>query len=182
MAASPRHSSSCLPTCRRSSVRRIPDTDLAGANIYLVVAGKLYADLEKVKPMRLELVGKEISAAIYAQTRGDLQRWYTTSMLTGMNYYMTSIPPEYPAPTSGMAFTIPALTGMFNEGFRIACEGIAWRRTPPGVGPGENLNLRAGTCLTYQIRGPISRATRRGPSLSPYPASSQGIPAVPFIR
>jgi hypothetical protein len=155
---------------------------LAGANVYLVVAGKLYADQEKIKPLAFELVGKEISAAIYAQTRGDLQRWYTTCMLTGMNYYSTSIPPEYPAPISGMAFTIPALTGMFNEGFRIACEGIAWRRTPPGVGPGENLNLRAGTCLTYQIRGPISRSAKGPQPFVPYPASSQGIPARPIIK
>src|ERR1700722_5489123 len=101
------------------------NTDLAGTNLYLVVAGKLYADLEKIKPMAMNLVGKEISAMIYAQTRGDLQRMYTMSMLTGMNYYMTSIPPEYPAPTSGMAFNVPALTGMFNEGYRIVTEGNA---------------------------------------------------------
>jgi hypothetical protein len=158
------------------------NTDLAGVNLYLVVAGKLYADLEKIKPMALNLVGKEISAMIYAQTRGDLQRMYTTSMLTGMNYYLASIPPEYPAPTSGMAFNIPALTGMFNEGYRMVTEGVAWRRTPPGVGPGENLNLRAGTCLTYQVRGPISRSDKGPAPFIPYPSSNEGIPAVPLIK
>ncbi|HEV3383583.1 MAG TPA: patatin-like phospholipase family protein [Gemmata sp.] len=158
------------------------NTDLAGTNLYLVVAGKLYADLEKIKPMALNLVGKEISAMIYAQTRGDLQRMFTTSMLTGMNYYLTSIPPEYPAPTSGMAFNIPALTGMFNEGYRIVTDGIAWRRTPPGVGPGENLNLRAGTSLTYQVRGPVSVSEKGPKPYVPYPSSNEGIPAVPFIK
>jgi predicted patatin/cPLA2 family phospholipase len=158
------------------------NTDLAGTNLYLVIAGKLYADLEKIKPMALNLVGKEISAMIYAQTRGDLQRMYTTSMLTGMNYYLTSIPPEYPAPTSGMAFKIPTLTGMFNEGYRIVTEGIAWRRTPPGVGPGENMNLRAGTCLTYEVRGPISRSEKGPAPHVPYPSSNEGIPAVPIIK
>ena len=159
-----------------------PNADLAGANIYLVVAGKLYADLEKVKPVAMNLLGKEISAMIYAQTRGDLQRWYMTSILTGMNYYLTAIPPEYPAPTSSMAFNIPALTGMFNEGFRIVCEGVAWRQTPPGAGPGENGNLRAGTCLTYEVRGPISRSDKGSAPFLPYPASSQGIPAFPVIK
>jgi len=158
------------------------NADLAGTNLYLVVAGKLYADLEKIKPMALNLVGKEISAMIYAQTRGDLQRMYTMSMLTGMNYYMTSIPPEYPAPTSGMAFNVPALTGMFNEGYRIITEGNAWRRTPPGVGPGENLNLRAGTSLTYKIRGPISQSEKGPRPFIPYPNSNEGIPAVPLIK
>ncbi|MFO0805955.1 MAG: patatin-like phospholipase family protein [Gemmataceae bacterium] len=168
-----------LPPEHRS---KVPNADLAGTNLYLIVAGKLYADLEKIKPAALELVGKEISAMIYAQTRGDLQRMYTTSMLTGMNYFLTAIPPEYPAPTSSMAFNIPALTGMFNEGYRIACDGTAWRRTPPGVGPGENNNLRAGTCLTYQVRGPLSRSENGTPPHMPYPASDQGIPALPLVK
>lgn len=158
------------------------NTDLAGTNIYLIVAGKLYADLEKIKPMALNLVGKEISAMIYAQTRGDLLRLFTASMLTGMNYYLTAIPQEYAAPTTGMAFNKQALTGMFNEGYRIVTEGVAWRRTPPGVGPGENNNIRAGTNLTYQVRGPISRSQNGPTPFVPYPASNEGIPALPIIK
>lgn len=159
-----------------------PNADLAGTNLYLVVAGKLYCDLEEIKPMAFNLVGKEMSAVLYAQARGDLQRMYMTSMLSGMNYYMTSIPPEYPAPTSSLAFDIPSLTGMFNEGYRIVCEGKAWRTTPPGAGPGETSNLRSGTCLTYQVRGPISQSNNGPRPFVPYPASSQGIPAVPLVK
>jgi hypothetical protein len=107
---------------------------------------------------------------------------YTTTMLTGMNYYMTAIPAEYPAPVSSMAFDIPSLTGMFNEGYRLTSEGVAWRRTPPGVGPGENSNVRGGTCLTYQVRGPVSRSAKGTAPYVPYPASNEGIPAVPPIR
>ncbi|CAN5591536.1 hypothetical protein BH11PLA2_BH11PLA2_14440 [soil metagenome] len=146
------------------------------------MAGKLYADLEKVKPEALNLVSKEISAMIYAQTRGDLQRMFTTSMLVGMNYNLTAIPQEFPAPTSSMAFTIPQLTSTFNEGYRMACDGKTWRKTPPGVGPGENNNFRAGTCLTYDVRGPVSVSEKGPKTFMPYPASSQGIPAVPLIK
>lgn len=159
-----------------------PNTDLAGTNVYFVVAGKLYADQEKIKPIALTLLSKEISAMIYAQTRGDLQRYFTTGMLTGMNYYLTAIPPEYPAPTSSMAFTIPQLTGMFNEGHRIACQGVAWRRTPPGVGPGEEDNVRAGTCLTYEVRGPVSRSEKGPMPFAPVPTSNEGTPAVPPVK
>ena len=74
-------------------------------------------------------------------------------MLTGMNFYMTSIPDEYPAPTSSTVFEIPAMVGMFNEGFRIANEGQPWRQTPPGVERGENPNERRGTSLTFVPRG-----------------------------
>lgn len=159
-----------------------PNADLAGTNLYLVVAGKLYADLEKVKPAALELVGKEISAMIYAQTRGDLQRIYTTSLLTGMNYFQTAIPAEYPAPTSSMAFNEKDLTGMFNEGYRVVVEGTAWRRTPPGVGMGESHNIRTGTCLTHEIRGPIGRSSTSRPPYGVFPSSDQGIPAVPPVK
>lgn len=159
-----------------------PNADLAGTNVYLVVAGKLYADLEKIKPMAMTLVGKEISAMIYAQTRGDIQRVFTTCMLTGMNFHMTAIPPEFPAPTSSMAFNIPDLTRMFDEGYRISSEGTAWRRNSPGTGPGETFNSRAGKCLTYQIRGPISRSDKGAPPLLPYPAANQGIPAFPILK
>lgn len=159
-----------------------PNTDLAGTNLYLVVAGKLYSDLEKIRPMAFNLVGKEMSAVLYAQARGDLQRMYTLSMLTGMNFHMTSIPPEYPAPTSGLAFDIPSLTGMFNEGYRITCEGKAWRTTPPGTGPGESSTVRGGTCLTYEIRGPISQSDKGPRPFIPYASSSQGIPAVPLVK
>jgi hypothetical protein len=107
---------------------------------------------------------------------------YTTSMLTGMNYNLTAIPQEYPAPTSSMAFTIPQLTGMFNEGFRLACEGNAWRHTPPGTGPGESANLRSGTCLTYEVRGPVGRSEKGAQPFMPYPSSNQGIPALPLIK
>lgn len=159
-----------------------PNADLAGTNVYFVVAGKLYADLEKIKPMALTLASKEISAMIYAQTRGDLQRYFTTGMLTGMNYFLTAIPPEYPAPISSMAFTIPQLTGMFNEGYRIACQGTAWRRTPPGVGPGEEDNVRTGTCLTYEVRGPVSRSEKGPIPFAPVLTSNEGIPAVPPVK
>lgn len=157
------------------------NADLAGTNLYLVVAGKLYADLEKIKPLALSLVGKEISAMIYAQGRGDLQRIFTSSTLIGANYFLTAIPPEYPAPTSSMEFKLPVLTGLFKEGYRVACQG-AWRRTPPGYGPGETSNFRGGTQLTYQVRGPVSRSDKSAKTVFGYPASGQGIPALPLVK
>lgn len=152
--------------------------DLAGANVYAIVAGKLYADPEKIKPMALVMAAQEVSAMIYAQTRGDLQRMYTTSMLGGMNFHMTAIPTEYPAPTSSIKFEKPAMAGMFNEGYKIVLEDRVWRKTAPGLEPGENANYRAGTSLTHQIRGPVSPKSERTTPMQ----TIQGIPAVPEIK
>ena len=49
----------------------------------MIVAGKLYADPEVIRPWSLAQAGKSVSTLIYAQTRGDLQRLYTVCLLTG---------------------------------------------------------------------------------------------------
>ncbi len=164
------------------------NADLAGTNVYCIVAGKLYADPEEIKPNALSIAAKNVSTVIYAQTRGDLMRLFTATMLSGMNFYMTAIPTEYPAPLSSTAFEIPALTGMFNEGYKMMCCGNAWRRTPPGVEPGESLNHRDGVCLSYLQRGPIAppqpsdKKRGRGSDRTVIPTSNEGIPAVPVRR
>jgi len=152
--------------------------DLAGANLYCIVAGKLYADPEPLKPWAIFLAGQQISAIIYAQTRGDLQRMFNVTMLTGMNFHMTSIPIEYPAPLSSTQFEIPALVGMFNEGYKIVRDDWKWRTSPPNRALGENANERAGTDLTFQLRGEYAPPV---PTYSGY-LSQQGIPGSPPIK
>ena len=71
---------------------------LAGTKVYVIVAGKLYADPEVIRPWSLAQAGKSVSTLIYAQTRGDLQRLYTVCLLTGMDYYISAIPQGFPAP------------------------------------------------------------------------------------
>ncbi len=134
---------------------RNPQTeDLAGVDLYMIVAGKLYADAVPLKPRSLSIASSSVSAVIYAQSRGDLQRLFLISILTGMNYHLAAIAPEFPAPTSSTDFEPEPMTAMFNEGFREAVEGRVWRSTPPGVGPGESALQRFGTDLTFMNRGP----------------------------
>ena len=135
--------------------RRTPEAlDFAGTDLYMIVAGKLYADATPLKNRSLTLATSSVSSVIYAQTRGDLQRMYLIALLSGMNYHLAAIPPEFPAPASSTAFERGPMTAMFNEGYRLAAGGRAWRRTPPGVEPGESALQRGGTDLTYLRRGP----------------------------
>jgi len=153
--------------------------DLAGHNLYCIVAGKLYADPQPIKDRAIALASQEVSAIIYAQTRGDLQRLHNISTQTGMNFHITAIPPEYPAPTSSTAFEIPALVGMFNEGYKIAGKDWEWRKTPPNRDPGENANERAGTSLTFKVRGSyVPPVPVRGRGY----LSDSGIPIVPPMK
>lgn len=130
--------------------------DLSDVDLYMVVAGKLYADAQPLKQRSLALAGRSVSTIIFAQTRGDLQRMYLIALLNGMDYNLTAIPPEFPSAASSAEFDRKAMTAMFDEGYRLAASGSAWRKTPPGVEPGESPLGRWGTALTHQPRGPAS--------------------------
>lgn len=152
---------------------------LAGVNVYNIVAGKLFVDPHVQKPRALGIAGNSVGATIYSQGRGDLVRIWTMCHLTGMNYFQTSIPDEYPAPLTSSDFDPEVMTGMFNEGVRQVCQGTAWRTTPPGVEPGEPPLERSWTDLTHIQRG---RPVMTGPeSRSPaiVPLSPEGIPVRP---
>jgi hypothetical protein len=127
--------------------------DLGNTDLYVIVAGKLYADPEVTKPRSLKIATESVSTIAYAQTRGDLQRIYFISTLTGMNFNLAAIPPEYDAPKSNTNFDTEVMTGMFNEGIRQVQLGTVWRHTPPGIEPGETPLERDGVELTNSPRG-----------------------------
>ena len=129
--------------------------DLAGAKVYTIIAGKLYADPEVIRARALAQAGRNVSTVLYAQTRGDLQRLYTVAVLTGMDYFISAIPLEYNAPISSSEFSPEIMEPMFQEGRRVIFSKKPWRTLPPGAGPGEETLERAGPWLTHQIRGPV---------------------------
>ena len=129
-------------------------TSLAGTDLYMLVAGKLYADPEPVRPRALAIAATSVSTVIYAQARGDLMKLYTACVLTGMNYRLSAMPPEFKAPASSTDFDPDEMTRMFEEGRRQVLAGTAWRMTPPGQEPGEGVSLRSGTVLTRVPNGP----------------------------
>jgi predicted patatin/cPLA2 family phospholipase len=129
-------------------------TNLAGVDLYLLVAGKLYADAEALRQRSLMIGTRSVSSVLYAQTRGDLQRLYLISTVSGMNYHLSAIPPEFPAPTSSTDFDRRAMTAMFKEGYALAAAGAGWRDSPPGAGPGESPLQRSSTNLIEIPRGP----------------------------
>jgi len=158
--------------------------DLASTKVYAIIAGKIYADPEVIRPWSLAQAGKNISTIIYAQSRGDLQRLYTLCLLTGMDYFVSAIPAEYPAPTSSSEFDPVTMTGMFEEGKRVVKSDEPWRTLPPGAGRGETVLERMGTSLSYQPRGPaLAIHGPKGVKIPPFtaPVSDRGaLPAGPL--
>lgn len=129
--------------------RHDPDkTNLYGSNVYTLIAGKVYADPDRVRPRALSIASNSASALIYAETRGDLFKLYTACMLTGMNYHVAAIPAELSVPFASTDFNPEQMRGLFEQGVKWATSGPGWRTTPPGLEPGEEAFLRAGTALT----------------------------------
>jgi hypothetical protein len=154
--------------------------NLVGTNVYVIVAGKLYADAEVIRPTAITQAAKAVSTLIYAQTRGDLQRLWTYCLMNGMNYHLTAVPAEYPDLGSSGEFDPAVMTALFEEGRRVICSGDAWRTTPPVTDSarGELPQARAGRCLTFQPRGPqLPIPGPKGMKVPPrYPGADAGGP------
>ena len=131
----------------------------------VLVAGKLYADPAAVKRRLLSIIESSVPTLIFAQTRDELFKLYTTSILSGMHFKVSAIPQDFPTPSSSTEFKPPEMTALFEEGVRQALAGH-WRTSPAGAGEGETLIQRSSTRLTYRPRATVS-----APHISP------GIPA-----
>lgn len=167
-----------LPPDRRINAAE----DFANTDLYMIVAGKLYADAQPQKELSLSLAGTSVNAVLFAQTRGDLQRMYLISVITGMNYNLCAMPADFPAPTSSATFKRSEMNAMFAEGFRVATCGQGWRKSPPGVETGETGLKRHDTQLTHQYRGPGLVVPREGfgksrvsPGMMPFPITPEAM-------
>ena len=133
------------PRVPRDRATALGEQPLAGSNLYIIVAGKLFADPGYVERKFLKIAEDSISALLYAQTRGDLFQLFALSLATKMNYYLTAVPPDAPAPADATTFDPVEMTALFEAGRAAAKGGNLWRSTPPGLQRGEMAPPRAGT-------------------------------------
>ena len=124
--------------------RRPPADFLFGSDVYVVVAGKLFADAAAVEPWTLKIATAGVSTLIYAETRAELVELYAMSMVAGMNYHLAALPQDFKASTDSAAFDPVEMGKMFEEGRRSPGRpgGTARRRSataralPSGPAPG----------------------------------------------
>jgi predicted acylesterase/phospholipase RssA len=135
------------PHVPRERFRQLGDRPLEGSNVYIVVAGKLYADPGCVERRLLPIAADSISALLYSKTRGDLFQLYALALATGMNYRMTAIPPDLDVPRDATSFDPAVMTWLYEVGRQQAKAGNEWRATPPGTQPGEEVPVRGGVRL-----------------------------------
>lgn len=117
---------------------------LEGSDLYVVLAGKLYADGYLVEPNTFKLGAAAASSVLYAQTRSDLARLYTLASMTGMRYHQASLSPDVPTTGGSLEFDPAEMRRLFDAGY---CDGLRhrWRSTPPETEESEQLVPRKGT-------------------------------------
>jgi predicted patatin/cPLA2 family phospholipase len=128
----------------------LPPGWLYGSDMYVLVAGKLYADPVRVRMRTFAVASNSISTIIYDQTRSDLHKLFLTSMMTGMSYNIAAIPQELPIPKASTEFMPEELKRIFEAGHKDGFKPSRWRVTPPGGEPGEGPKYRGGVVLTAQ--------------------------------
>jgi hypothetical protein len=139
----------------------LPPGWLSDSDLFVLVAGKMYGDPMQVRYRTLAAASLSISTVIHDQTRSDLHRLYATSVLTGMNYNIATIPQDLEIPKTSTEFDPEKLAKMYEAGRRDGKKPDRWRHTPPGAEPGEGSKYRGGTVLS--ATGPGMPSTPQGP-------------------
>jgi predicted acylesterase/phospholipase RssA len=127
---------------------KLGDRPLAGSDLYVLVAGKLYAEPDRAEPKLLPLLADSVSALVAAKTQADVGQLHATARSEGMHFHLGAIPPTVASSMDPLAFDPPTMTRLFDAGRRKALAGSLWRDTPPGAGPGEEVPDRTGAKLT----------------------------------
>jgi hypothetical protein len=135
------------PHVSPSQLRKLGERPLDGSNVYIIVAGKLYADPSCVERRLIPIAADSITALLYAKCRADLFQLYALSLATGMNYRVTSVPADMDVPRDATSFDPAVMTWLYEAGRQQARSNKLWRGSPPGTQPGEEVPVRGGTHL-----------------------------------
>ncbi len=117
---------------------------LAGSSIYIIVAGKAFPDPKCVTPKLMDIASQSLGALTYAQTRNDLIRIYSLSLLTGLEYNSTTIPQDLPIAENPLKFDKDQMQKLYEQGYKMAAENRAWAKMPPVVDASQQSIPRAG--------------------------------------
>jgi hypothetical protein len=130
-------------------------SSLYGSHLYVVVAGKIYADPDAVRPRPLPVAGAAITGLLSSQNRGDIDRLFNYSVLTGMTFKLAAIPQDFPASNQGLKFDPVEMGKLYELGVEQAARPAKpWRDHPPALDSNEELRSRTGTNLTVRPPGP----------------------------
>ncbi|HEV3387126.1 MAG TPA: patatin-like phospholipase family protein [Gemmata sp.] len=131
----------------------IPVLPGATGNLYAVVAGKLYPDVNAVKRRVLPILGATTQSLMYAHCRSELMSLYGQAQLAGMQYHLTALRQDVNVNAETLiSIDQNEMTKLCLEGGKDGLAGPAWRYAPPDICPGDGDFVRGG--LRLRTTGP----------------------------
>lgn len=118
---------------------------LAGSRVYIIVAGKSFPDPKCASDKAFKIAGRALGALTYAQTRNDLVRIYTLTLLTGMDFRLATIPQDMAIGDDSLSFESGEMQRLYQRGFELAAASQAWADVPPVLDASQQSIPRAGT-------------------------------------
>jgi predicted acylesterase/phospholipase RssA len=129
----------------------------AGSNLYVINAGKIFADPDCVQPRIIKIAGTTLRSMIYAGTRNDLFRIYTLALIAGLNYHLAALPQDFPMDLDALKIDPKQMRRLYEEGYRQGLTGTAWHTRPDNIGLSEDIMPRSGTRLQAWPMRTLSR-------------------------
>ncbi|VTS06138.1 patatin-like phospholipase family protein [Tuwongella immobilis] len=162
----------------RSSMMKMPPGKpfyRAGSNLYIIVAGKRFAEPSCPGTRLTDVASNSISSMLYAASRNDLIRMFTLCLITGMNYQVVSLPQHFQDSNNSLEFTPKEMQRLIRLGYEMAVHGRAWNKLPPETSVEERDIPRVGTKLKL-LRNPGVPYPLTVDDGKPGPALPEGLP------
>jgi len=108
------------------------DKVCGNSTVWVVTAGKLYADASYTGTRTLEIGVSALNTLFYAQTRNDIVRIAELTRETNTDFRLIAVPQEFPIDPSTKLFDPNVMGKLFDIGYTLGQSGpTAWRNTPP---------------------------------------------------
>ena len=113
------------------SIATKADGSPSGTDIYIIVAGKLFADPAPVKPRILPVLGASAASILYSHCRAEIATIFYQSKLTGGNFFLTALPDSDNGVPLGLDFDPKEMARLYEVGYCHGIGGPAWITAPP---------------------------------------------------
>jgi predicted acylesterase/phospholipase RssA len=118
-----------------------------GANLYIVVSGKLYPDARAVRERVLSVLAATTTSHVYSHRRGELTNLYGLARASGMRYHLTALRQDFRTGDVAIKFDPAEMNHLYREGLAHGASGRAWQPGPPELTPGDGDYIRNGLKL-----------------------------------
>jgi hypothetical protein len=103
----------------------------SGTNVYVIVAGKLFADPGAVRNRVLPVMGTSMTSLLYSSARAEIAIIHHLTKLAGANFHLSAVPASDRADPDGLAFDPREMTRLYELGYVSGVAGPEWMTTPP---------------------------------------------------